>query len=88
MKNKRLIESLENGIQHLEEELRMIMVAEMSYFKQSLKVGVDCRDSGLGWVLKKLRHLSSSTNGNGNSGDKESLNNVNILTLANNNNHK
>lgn len=33
-----------------------------------MKIGVDCRDSGLGWILKKLRSL---LNGNTNN-DKES----------------
>ncbi len=56
-KNKRLIESLENAIQNSEEELRSIMVGEISYYKMSLKVGMDCRDTGLGWILKKLKAL-------------------------------
>lgn len=30
----------------------------------SLKVGLDCRDSGLGWILKRLRELGAKkTNG-------------------------
>lgn len=40
-----------------EDELRSIMVGEISYYKMSLKVGMDCRDTGLGWILKKLRAL-------------------------------
>jgi hypothetical protein len=33
------------------------MVGEISYYKMTLKVGMDCRDTGLGWVLKKLGTL-------------------------------
>ena len=61
MKNKRMIESLENAIQNSEDELRSIMVGEISYFKMTLKVGMDCKDTGLGWVLKKLRALLVNT---------------------------
>ena len=57
MKNKRMIESLENAIQNSEDELRSIMVGEISFYKMSLRVGMDCRDTGLGWILKKLRAL-------------------------------
>ncbi len=57
IKNKRLIESLENAIQNSEDELRSIMVGQISYYKTSLKLGMDCRDTGLGWILKKLRAL-------------------------------
>lgn len=52
----------------------------MCYYKQSLKVGVDCRDSGLGWVLKKLKGVVGQ-DGNG-SADKETGNG------NNNNSHK
>jgi hypothetical protein len=37
------------------------MVGEISYYKITLKVGMDCRDTGLGWVLKKLRALLINT---------------------------
>ena len=53
-KAKKAIENLEEGICHLEEELRKIMLAEKSYFKLSLKNGTDVRESGLGWIVKKL----------------------------------
>jgi hypothetical protein len=43
------------------------MVGEISYYKLSLKIGMDCRDSGLGWILKKLRSLIN--------GDKDISNN-------------
>lgn len=33
------------------------MVGEITYYKMTLKIGMDCRDTGLGWVLKKLRAL-------------------------------
>lgn len=31
------------------------MVGQIAYYKKTLKVGKDCRDTGLGWILKKLR---------------------------------
>lgn len=34
-----------------------IMVGEVAYYKMSLRVGLDCRDSGLGWILKRLGEL-------------------------------
>ena len=37
------------------------MVGEISYYKMTLKVGMDCRDTGLGWVLKKLRNILVNT---------------------------
>jgi hypothetical protein len=33
------------------------MVGEISYYKMTLRVGMDCRDTGMGWILKKLRAL-------------------------------
>ncbi len=38
----------------LKEELRSIEEADRVYFTISLKNGVDCRESGLSWVIKKL----------------------------------
>ena len=52
-----MIESLENNIQSLEEELRSLMVGEMSYYQSSLKAGVDCRETGLSWILKYIREM-------------------------------
>lgn len=46
------------------------MVGEISYYKTSLKIGVDCRDSGLGWILKRLRSLLGGGNV-GSSGSRE-----------------
>ncbi len=37
------------------------MVGEISYYKMTLKIGMDCRDTGLGWVLKKLQSLLLNT---------------------------
>lgn len=34
-----------------------IMVGEVAYYKMSLRIGLDCRDTGLGWILKRLREL-------------------------------
>jgi len=34
------------------------LVGEGSYYRMSLRVGMDCRDSGLGWVLKGLRDVA------------------------------
>ncbi len=33
------------------------MAGEICFYKTSLKIGMDCRDNGLGWILKKLRQL-------------------------------
>jgi hypothetical protein len=43
------------------------MVGEVSYYKASLKIGIDCRDTGLGWILKKLRSLLGVGNANNSS---------------------
>ena len=38
------------------------MLGEISYYKQSLKIGMDCRDTGLGWIIKKLNSLIVTSN--------------------------
>lgn len=48
------------------------MVGEISYYKTSLKIGIDCRDSGLGWILKRLRSLLGGGNV-GISGSKDNM---------------
>lgn len=55
MKTKNLIETLEEDICQFEEELRKILIGEKTYYKITLKNGTDCRESGLGWVIKKLQ---------------------------------
>lgn len=50
--------------------MRSILVGELSYYKMTLKVGVDCRDSGLGWVLRKLKELGN-VNGKSDNSIKE-----------------
>ena len=57
------------------------MIGQISYYKNSLKIGVDCRDSGLGWILKKLRSL---LNGNTNN-DKESSVGGAVCAMSNGN---
>ncbi len=54
-KIKKLIDNLETSISRCEEELRKLVLTEKSYYKISLKNGVDCRESGLGWIIKKLQ---------------------------------
>ena len=34
--------------------MKSILVAEKTYYLTSLKKGVDCRDAGLVWVIRKL----------------------------------
>lgn len=53
-KIKKNIEFLQEETLKNEEELKNIIVAETVYYKVSLKNGVDCRDSGLVWVIKNL----------------------------------
>lgn len=53
-KIKKNIEFLEEETLKNEEELKNIIVAETVYYQITLKNGVDCRDSGLVWVIKKL----------------------------------
>lgn len=50
--------------------MRSILVGELSYYKMTLKVGVDCRDSGLGWVLRRLKELGN-VNGKSDNSIKE-----------------
>lgn len=38
------------------------MLGEISYYKQSLKIGMDCRDTGLGWIIRKLNSLIVTSN--------------------------
>lgn len=40
-----------------------IMVGEVAYYKMSLRVGLDCRDTGLGWILKRLAELQERRGG-------------------------
>lgn len=54
-KTKRVIESLEEAVSQLEEELHKIVLAETEYFKISLRNGNDVREGGLVWLIKALR---------------------------------
>lgn len=47
------------------------MIGEISFYKTSLKIGIDCRDSGLGWILKKLRSLLGGNAGSSSNAEKE-----------------
>jgi hypothetical protein len=53
-KVKKSIEYLEEEKLKNEEELKNIVKAETVYYRTSLKSGLDCRDTGLVWVIKKL----------------------------------
>jgi hypothetical protein len=33
------------------------MIGEVCFYKTSLKLGMDVRDNGLGWILRKLRQI-------------------------------
>lgn len=50
----------------------------------SLKVGLDCRDSGLGWILKKLKQLKVAGKGSISSGEKENEKQSNLIVNINN----
>ena len=54
-KIKKNIELLEEETFKNEDELKNILMAENLYFRISLKNGIDCRDSGLVWIIKKLK---------------------------------
>lgn len=53
-KIKKNIEFLEEEAFKNEEELKNIVLAEIAYYKISLKFGIDCRETGLVWIIKRL----------------------------------
>jgi len=62
-------------------------VGEGSYYRMSLKVGMDCRDSGLGWVLKSLKDVARGKGiGNGEIVDEKGINGGNNNSNLNHSN--
>lgn len=53
-KIKKNIEFLQEEAFKNEEELKNIVLAEIAYYKISLKFGIDCRETGLVWIIKRL----------------------------------
>ena len=59
---KRLIDKLEADINKSQNELKQILFDDKAYFTITLKNGVDCRESGLGWIIKKLAITEENLN--------------------------